>query len=47
LTKKEVMLSSGVQPRVSHEEVLRVTKSGKTIKELIEVAVAGVRGDQT
>jgi len=33
---------------MSHEEVLRVTKkSGKTIKELIEVAVAGVRGDQT
>jgi len=37
----------GMQPKVSHEEVLMVMKkSGKTVKELIEAAVAGVRGEK-
>jgi 5'-methylthioadenosine phosphorylase len=39
--------AAGMQPRVSHEEVLRVMKkSGKTVKELIEATVEGVRGEK-
>lgn len=38
--------AAGMQAKVSHEEVLRVMKkSGKTVKELIEAAVAGLRGE--
>ena len=39
--------AAGMQPKVSHEEVLRVMKkSGKTVKELIEATVAGLRGEK-
>jgi 5'-methylthioadenosine phosphorylase len=39
--------AAGMQPRVSHEEVLRVMKkSGKTVKELIEATVARLRGEK-
>jgi len=39
--------AAGLQPNVSHEEVLRVTKkSGRTVKELIEATVAGVGGEK-
>jgi 5'-methylthioadenosine phosphorylase len=39
--------AAGMQPKVSQEEVLRVMKkSGKTIKELIEATVAGLRGEK-
>ena len=39
--------AAGMQPMVSHEEVLRVMKkSGKTVKELIEATVAGLRGER-
>jgi 5'-methylthioadenosine phosphorylase len=37
--------AAGMQPKVSHEEVLRVMKrSGKIVKGLIEAAFAGLRG---
>lgn len=37
--------ATGMQPRLSHAEVLRVMKhSGKAVKQLIEAAVAGLRG---
>lgn len=37
--------AAGMQPKVSHEEVLRVMrKSGKAVKRLIEVAVEGLGG---
>jgi len=39
--------AAGMQPKVSHEEVLRVMKkSGKRVKELIEETVAGLRGEK-
>ena len=39
--------AAGMQPKVSQEEVLGVMKkSGKTVKELIEATVAGVRGEK-
>ena len=39
--------AAGMQPKVSHEEVLRVMrKSGKVVKRLIEAAVEGVRGEK-
>lgn len=39
--------AAGMQPKVSHEEVLKVMKrSGKAVKELIESTVAGLRGDK-
>jgi len=38
--------AAGMQPKVSHEEVLSVLKnSGKKVKELIEASVAGLRGE--
>jgi len=38
--------AAGMQSTVSQEEVIRVMdKSGKTVKELIEAAVAGLRGE--
>jgi 5'-methylthioadenosine phosphorylase len=37
--------AAGMQPKVSHEEVLRVMKrSGKAVKRLIESTIAGLRG---
>ena len=37
--------AAGMQPKVSHEEVLRVMKrSGKEVKRLIESTIAGMRG---
>ncbi len=39
--------AAGMQPKVSHEEVLSVMKkSGKRVKELIEETVAGLRGEK-
>jgi len=39
--------AAGMQPKVSHEEVLGITKkAGRTVKELIEATVAGVRGEK-
>jgi 5'-methylthioadenosine phosphorylase len=39
--------AAGMQPKVSHEEVLRVMKqSGKTVKRLIEATIAGMRGER-
>jgi len=39
--------AAGMQPKVSHEEVLKVMKrSGKVVKQLIESAVAGLRGEK-
>ena len=39
--------AAGMQPRVSHEEVLKVMKgSGKTVKRLIESAVGTLRGER-
>jgi 5'-methylthioadenosine phosphorylase len=39
--------AAGMQPRVSHEEVLRVMKrSGKVVKQLIESTVAGLRREK-
>jgi 5'-methylthioadenosine phosphorylase len=39
--------AAGMQPKVSHEEVLKVMRrSGKTVKRLIESAVAGLRGEK-
>lgn len=38
--------AAGMQPKVSHEEVLRVMKgSGKMVKQLIEATVEGLRRD--
>ncbi len=38
--------AAGMQPKVSHEEVLRVMRgSGKTVKRLIEAAISGMRGE--
>ena len=38
--------AAGMQPKVSHEEVLKVMKqSGKVVKQLIESAVGGLRGE--
>jgi len=38
--------AAGMQSKVGHEEVLRaMEKAGKTIKELIEAAVAGLVGE--
>jgi 5'-methylthioadenosine phosphorylase len=40
--------AAGMQPRVSQEEVLKVMKrSGKAIKQLIETAVSGLRGEKS
>jgi 5'-methylthioadenosine phosphorylase len=37
--------AAGMQPKVSHEEVLKVMKrSGKVVKQLIETTVAALRG---
>lgn len=37
--------AAGMQPKVSHDEVLKVMKrSGKAVKQLIESTVAGLRG---
>ncbi|HKT21827.1 MAG TPA: MTAP family purine nucleoside phosphorylase, partial [Nitrososphaerales archaeon] len=39
--------AAGMQPKVSHEEVLRVMRrSGKAVKQLIEATVAGLRGEK-
>ena len=39
--------AAGMQPKVSHEEVLRVMKkSGSKVKELIEATIGGLRGDK-
>ncbi len=39
--------AAGMQPKVSHEEVLKVMKrSGKAVRELIETTVAGLRGEK-
>jgi 5'-methylthioadenosine phosphorylase len=39
--------AAGMQPKVSHEEVLRVmNKSGKVVKLLIEGTVLGLRGEK-
>jgi len=39
--------AAGMQSRISHEEVQKVMKkSGKTVKELIEATVAGLRGEK-
>jgi len=39
--------AAGMQPKVSHEEVLKVMKrSGKVVKQLIETTVAGLRGEK-
>jgi len=39
--------AAGMQPKVSHEEVLKVMKrSGKVVKQLIESTVAGLRGEK-
>lgn len=39
--------AAGMQPKVSHDEVLRVMKkSGEVVKQLIEGAVAGLRGEK-
>jgi len=39
--------AAGMQPKVSHEEVLEVMKhSGKQVKQLIESTVAGLRGEK-
>jgi 5'-methylthioinosine phosphorylase len=39
--------AAGMQPKVSHEEVLKVMRlSGKMVKQLIESAVAGLRGEK-
>ena len=39
--------AAGMQPKVSHEEVLRVMKrSGKAVKQLIEATVGTLRGDR-
>lgn len=39
--------AAGMQPKVSHEEVLRVMRqSGKVVKQLIEGAVGALRGDR-
>ncbi len=38
--------AAGMQPKVSHEEVLKVMKrSGKTVKRLIESTISGMRGN--
>jgi len=38
--------AAGLQPKVSHEEVVKVMrKSGKTIKRLIEATISGMRGE--
>ncbi|MDG6987929.1 MAG: MTAP family purine nucleoside phosphorylase [Nitrososphaerota archaeon] len=39
--------AAGIQPKVSHEEVLEVMRrSGKRVKQLIEEAILGMRGEQ-
>jgi len=39
--------AAGMQPKVSHEEVLKVMKrSGKVVKQLIETTVAGLRWEK-
>ncbi len=39
--------AAGMQPKVSHEEVLKVMKrSGKAVKQLIESAVGALRGER-
>jgi 5'-methylthioinosine phosphorylase len=39
--------AAGMQPKVSHEEVLRVMKkSGRAVKQLIESALKGLRGEK-
>lgn len=39
--------AAGMQPKVSHEEVLTVMKrSGKVVKRLIEAAIEGLRGER-
>jgi 5'-methylthioadenosine phosphorylase len=39
--------AAGLQPKVSHEEVLRVMKkSGRTVKQLIEGVVVALRGNK-
>ncbi len=40
--------AAGMQPKVSHEEVLKVMKkSGKAVKRLIDATVAGLRGEKS
>lgn len=39
--------AAGMQPKVSHEEVLKVMKrTGKTVKQLIDSTVEGLRGER-
>jgi 5'-methylthioadenosine phosphorylase len=39
--------AAGMQPKVSHQEVLKVMKnSGKVVKQLIEATIARLRGDK-
>ncbi|MDG7027971.1 MAG: S-methyl-5'-thioadenosine phosphorylase, partial [Nitrososphaerota archaeon] len=39
--------AAGIQPKVSHDEVLEVMRrSGKRVKQLIEGAISGMRGEQ-
>lgn len=39
--------AAGIQPKVSHEEVVRMMKGpGKLVKQLIESGVAGLRGEK-
>ena len=39
--------AAGIQPKVSHDEVLEVMRrSGKRVKQLIEGAILGMRGEQ-
>ncbi len=40
--------AAGMQPKVSHEEVLKVMgRSGKVVKQLIETTIAGLRGEKS
>ena len=40
--------AAGMQPKISHEEVLKVMKrSGKTVKQLIETTIRGLGGEQS
>jgi 5'-methylthioadenosine phosphorylase len=40
--------AAGMQPKVSHDEVLKVMKkSGKVVKQLIEATVSGLRGEKS
>jgi len=40
--------AAGMQPKISHEEVLRIMKrSGKVVKQLIESTIEGLRGGRS